>query len=103
MRTQYDEILRQAIENKVAQIAVVGLGYVGLPLACRFAETGFQVVGIDVKEDKIAAVNSGRLPIEGKEPGLGKLRQGRWPSWTSTTLEGKKRAIWPSDWPRESA
>ena len=39
--------LRDRIESRTASIAVVGLGYVGLPLAVEFARAGFRVTGID--------------------------------------------------------
>jgi UDP-N-acetyl-D-glucosamine dehydrogenase len=41
------------LENKSAKIAVVGLGYVGLPLAIEFAKKGFSVVGIDLDRDRL--------------------------------------------------
>lgn len=43
---------------------VIGLGYVGLPLAVEIANAGFEVIGIDVDEDKVHAVNRGRSYIE---------------------------------------
>ena len=51
------------IENKEAIIGVVGLGYVGLPLMLRFAEVGFRVLGIDIDEEKIQALNIGKSYI----------------------------------------
>lgn len=45
-----------AIANRTVSVAVVGLGYVGLPLATRAAEVGFEVVGIDADEVKVAAL-----------------------------------------------
>ena len=47
------------IHNHAAVVAVIGLGYVGLPLAVAFAEKGFPVVGIDVDGRKVAALNCG--------------------------------------------
>jgi UDP-N-acetyl-D-glucosamine dehydrogenase len=47
------------IEARSAKIGVVGLGYVGLPLAVEFAEEGFSVLGFDVKDEKVEAVNRG--------------------------------------------
>jgi UDP-N-acetyl-D-mannosaminuronic acid dehydrogenase len=55
------------------KVAVVGIGYVGLPLACVFAESGFRTVGIDVDQRRVDTVNSGISPIEGEEPGLPEL------------------------------
>jgi len=46
------------------RISVVGLGYVGLPLAIAAAEAGFEVVGIDSNLNKIALIESGKSPIE---------------------------------------
>ena len=51
--------LKARIENKEAQIGVIGLGYVGLPLAVEFAKAGFPVTGIDVDESKVAGINVG--------------------------------------------
>ncbi len=56
--------LEARIAGREAVIGVVGLGYVGLPLAVAFAERGFEVRGIDVSEVKVAAISSGRSPIE---------------------------------------
>jgi UDP-N-acetyl-D-mannosaminuronic acid dehydrogenase len=61
------------IESGTASVGVVGLGYVGLPVACLLAETGFSVTGIDLKADRVTTINAGRSPIEGREPGLGEL------------------------------
>ena len=51
--------LYNKINNKEANIGVIGLGYVGLPLAIEFAKAGFNVSGIDVDDKKIAAINKG--------------------------------------------
>ena len=52
------ELLRR-IADKQARIGVIGLGYVGLPLAVEFARAGFRVVGYDVDAAKTAALNAG--------------------------------------------
>ncbi|HWO47629.1 MAG TPA: 2-dehydropantoate 2-reductase N-terminal domain-containing protein, partial [Solirubrobacterales bacterium] len=46
------------------QIGIIGLGYVGLPLAVAFAEAGCEVTGLDVDEAKVEALNTGRSYIE---------------------------------------
>ncbi len=46
------------------RIGIIGLGYVGLPLAVAFAEAGCEVVGLDVDEAKVAALNAGESYIE---------------------------------------
>jgi UDP-N-acetyl-D-glucosamine dehydrogenase len=47
------------IKNKDATLCVIGLGYVGLPLAVEYARGGFKAVGIDVNEQKVKEVNAG--------------------------------------------
>ena len=61
------------MNNDITSLAVVGLGYVGLPVAAAFADSGLQVVGIDIKWDLVKKVNRGENPIKGKEPGLDEL------------------------------
>jgi UDP-N-acetyl-D-mannosaminuronic acid dehydrogenase len=65
--------LQARIETRRATLGVVGLGMVGLPLACAFAQAGFVVVGVDIKPERVAAINAGRNPIAGEEPGLSDL------------------------------
>ena len=55
------------------RIAVVGLGYVGIPLCSLLADKGFDVVGIDVVKERADDINAGRLPLKGEEPGLAAL------------------------------
>jgi len=52
-------ILEEKIRAKTARVGIVGLGYVGLPLAVEFAKAGFPVTGIDVSEAKTGRVNAG--------------------------------------------
>lgn len=52
------DLLRK-IERKEARLGVIGLGYVGLPLAVEFARAGFHVVGYDVDKQKVAQLNEG--------------------------------------------
>ena len=47
------------INNKTAIVGVVGLGYVGLPLAVAFGEAGFLIIGVDLSPDKINQLNNG--------------------------------------------
>ena len=63
------EILK-LIQNKEAKIAVIGLGYVGLPLAVAFASKGFSVTGIDIQEGKIERLNRGENYIEDVDSAL---------------------------------
>ena len=57
------EKLLQKLQDRTARIGVVGIGYVGLPLAVVFGEAGFNVVGVDPDEDKVAAINRGESYI----------------------------------------
>ena len=75
-----DELLRK-FESREAAVAVVGLGYVGLPLAVEFAESGYQVLGVDVERDKVERIQAGGSYIAGISDGriadlvaAGKLR-----------------------------
>ena len=49
--------LRRAIVARTARIGIIGLGYVGLPLACLFAEKGFPTTGFDIDAPKVTARN----------------------------------------------
>ena len=51
--------LLRKIDNKEIVVGVVGLGYVGLPLAVEKAKAGFKTIGFDVQEQKVQMVNSG--------------------------------------------
>ncbi|HLD96330.1 MAG TPA: nucleotide sugar dehydrogenase [Patescibacteria group bacterium] len=70
---EYLADLKNKIKSKEAKVAVVGLGYVGTPVAALFAEAGFDVLGVDIQEEKVKKINKGINPIEGKEPGLTEL------------------------------
>jgi UDP-N-acetyl-D-glucosamine dehydrogenase len=58
------EALQAKIENRTAKVGIVGLGYVGLPLAVEFAKAGFSVTGIDLLESKVRAINHGESYIQ---------------------------------------
>ncbi len=59
------------IKTRKARVAVLGLGYVGLPTAALIAEGGFKVTGLDLKEEIVNGVNRGRIGL--REPGLAEL------------------------------
>jgi len=56
--------LLDKIERREAVVGIIGLGYVGLPLAVVFAQAGFQVIGVDLDARKVDAVNQGHSYIE---------------------------------------
>jgi UDP-N-acetyl-D-glucosamine dehydrogenase len=58
------ETLSAKISSRQAHVGVIGLGYVGLPLAVEFAKAGFTVTGIDVQQSKVDLVNKGESYIQ---------------------------------------
>ena len=56
--------MHRAIAARTARIGIIGLGYVGLPLACLFAEKGFPTTGFDIDTPKVTALNAGRSYIK---------------------------------------
>ena len=60
----HEQTLSEKIVSRSARVGVVGLGYVGLPLAVEFARAGFTVTGIDVVQSKVDLVNAGHSYIQ---------------------------------------
>lgn len=58
-----DDHLLNAIESRTAVAGVIGLGYVGLPLAVELARSGFRTIGFDISPDVVAKVNEGTSHI----------------------------------------
>ncbi len=56
--------LKRAIAARTSRIGIIGLGYVGLPLVCLFAEKGFPTTGFDIDAAKVTALNAGRSYIK---------------------------------------
>jgi len=52
--------LQEKIQSKAARVGVVGLGYVGLPIAVEFARKGFKTIGIDLSQEKVESLNQGK-------------------------------------------
>lgn len=65
--------LRRKIAAKEATVGVIGLGYVGLPVAATLARAGFSVTGVDLQKERVELINAGICPIHGHEPGLAEL------------------------------
>lgn len=61
--SSYTELANK-IKAKTARVGVVGLGYVGLPLAVEYAKAGFSVTGIDVQNSKVDSINAGTSYIQ---------------------------------------
>src|SRR5215470_16095539 len=56
--------LQARIQNKSATVGIIGLGYVGLPLARAFTAAGLRVLGFDIDPGKVAKLNAGRSYIK---------------------------------------
>jgi UDP-N-acetyl-D-glucosamine dehydrogenase len=75
------QTLLERLNRREAKVGIVGLGYVGLPLAVEFAEAGFDVIGVDVSESKVQMLTKGEsyvgdIPTERLKPLVtaGKIR-----------------------------
>jgi UDP-N-acetyl-D-glucosamine dehydrogenase len=70
--------LQQRIDRGEATVGVVGLGYVGLPLAVEVARSGFRVLGFDISEPVCGGINAGTSHVEDvpSETLAGYVRQG---------------------------
>jgi len=84
------------VRNRNAKIAVIGLGYVGLPAAAVFADAGFPVAGVDIKNEIVETVSQGKSDV--KEPGLNDLLRkviikGKLKATTKTVKAVKKADI----------
>jgi UDP-N-acetyl-D-mannosaminuronic acid dehydrogenase len=60
----------KGVRSMDKNIVVVGMGYVGIPVAVTFAKKGFNVVGINRSKPKVDIINSGECPLKGNEPDL---------------------------------
>jgi UDP-N-acetyl-D-glucosamine dehydrogenase len=58
------DVLRERIARRTAKVGVIGLGYVGLPLAVEFAKAGFDVIGIDVQPAKVDRLMAGHSYVK---------------------------------------
>ena len=63
MKNYMDELLKK-INSKTAKVGIIGLGYVGLPLALEFSLKGFKTIGFDIDSKKIPLLNSGKSYIK---------------------------------------
>ena len=56
--------LIKKLDNRDATIGILGMGYVGQPLALRYAQLGYKVIGLDIDQVKVDSLNAGRSQIE---------------------------------------
>jgi UDP-N-acetyl-D-glucosamine dehydrogenase len=72
------QTLEEKIISRTARVGIIGLGYVGLPLAMEFAKAGFPVTGIDIEPSKVAQLNRGESYVQDVGPHvLGPLVEAR--------------------------
>src|SRR5205823_4893111 len=83
------------IRSRQAQVGVIGLGYVGLPLAVEFAHAGFSVTGFDVDDRKTAQINAGKsyIPDVSESSLADCVRAGRLKATTDMSQLGAMDAI----------
>lgn len=72
------QTLEEKIKSRTARVGIIGLGYVGLPLAMEFAKAGFPVTGIDIEPSKVAQLNRGESYVQDVAPDvLGSMVEAR--------------------------
>ncbi len=88
-------MLEEKIKRREAIVGIIGLGYVGLPLAKGFAGKGFRVIGIDLDQKKVQAINQGKSYIKDiSEEELAPLvREGKLQATTDYSRAGESDAI----------
>lgn len=63
-KEENQKLLEKKIIQHKAKIGIIGLGYVGLPLAVEFSKAGFDVTGIEIDKDKVRMINQGKCYIQ---------------------------------------
>ena len=63
----FEDILESLTEKKL-RVCVVGIGRIGLPTALSFAKSGLETIGVDINENLVQQINSGKFPLK-DEPG----------------------------------
>src|SRR5437879_12247686 len=78
------DILIAKAQDRSALIGIVGLGYVGLPLALEFARVGFRVLGFDVSKPVVDALGAGRSHVQDVSSAdvAGLAKEGKFPATT---------------------
>ena len=63
----FDDV-KKSLDSKELRVCVIGIGRIGLPTALSFAKSGLKTMGVDINEELIAKINSGKFPLK-DEPG----------------------------------
>jgi UDP-N-acetyl-D-glucosamine dehydrogenase len=87
--------LHDRIRTRSARVGVIGLGYVGLPLAVEFARAGFTVTGFDVDASKVAQINAGKsyIPDVPEDDLAAQVGAGKFDATTDMTRLGEMDAV----------
>ena len=96
--------LQRKIETREARIAVIGLGYVGLPLVELFADAGFRVLGFDNDPKKVESLRAGRSYIGHIDSSriAGMRDQGRFEATADFARLSEREMPVPTRWPTNS-
>ena len=66
------EDVRNSLDSKTLRVCVIGIGRIGLPTALSFAKSGLQTIGVDINENLVQNINSGKFPLK-DEPGYNEI------------------------------
>ena len=66
------EEVEESLNSKTLRVCVIGIGRIGLPTALSFAKSGLQTTGVDINENLVQNINSGKFPLK-DEPGYDKI------------------------------
>ena len=66
------EDVRKSLDSKTLRVCVIGIGRIGLPTALSFAKSGLQTIGVDINENLVQNINSGKFPLK-DEPGYNEI------------------------------
>ena len=66
------EEVAESLNSKTLRVCVIGIGRIGLPTALSFAKSGLQTIGVDINENLVQNINSGKFPLK-DEPGYDKI------------------------------
>ena len=67
----FEDVLK-SLETKSLKVCVIGIGRIGLPTALSFAKSGLETVGVDINENLVSDINSGKFPLK-DEPGYDEI------------------------------
>ena len=66
------ENVLESLDSKTLRVCVIGIGRIGLPTALSFAQSGLQTIGVDINENLVQNITSGKFPLK-DEPGYEKI------------------------------